>query len=90
MTNDDHTCSCSETEPILNNNTNSCSTFEIRTTSTALGDSSNDDCSISVEQTPHPDDDENTSLVSPDQSQCRICLDTEGPIPFFVVYVLFL
>ncbi|PWA48488.1 E3 ubiquitin-protein ligase MARCH1 [Artemisia annua] len=85
MTNDDHTSSsCSETEPILNNNknNNSFSTFEIRTSTATLGDTTSDDCSISVEQTPHshPDDDinENTSLVSPDQSQCRICLDTEG------------
>lgn len=76
MTSDE---SCSETEPILNNNNNNNNSFltfdEIRT-NTALGDSTSD-CSISVEQTPHPDD-ENISLVSPDQSQCRICLDTEG------------
>lgn len=69
MSNDTTTTTSSETEPILNS-----STFEIKS-----------DCSIAVEDSPDPDPDpdpedvnENTSLVTSDQPQCRICLDTEG------------
>ncbi|KAK9056521.1 hypothetical protein SSX86_023885 [Deinandra increscens subsp. villosa] len=58
----------SETEPILNDSskTTCSSTFEIRS-----------DCSIAVDDE-SPDINESSSLVTSDQPQCRICLDTEG------------
>ncbi|KAI7733281.1 hypothetical protein M8C21_033699 [Ambrosia artemisiifolia] len=63
-----------ETQPILLNDsstsTSTCtSTFEITS-----------DCSIAVEEedSQSPDFTERTSLVTSDQPQCRICLDTEG------------
>ncbi|KAI3684104.1 hypothetical protein L6452_33323 [Arctium lappa] len=77
MSNDSPREGSSETEPILNESKsaeradNYSSTFEIRT----VGSS---DCSIAVEDSQSPDVNENSSLVTPDQPQCRICLDTEG------------
>lgn len=77
MSNDSPREGSSETEPILNESKsaertdNYSSTFEIRT----VGSS---DCSIAVEDSQSPDVNENSSLVTSDQPQCRICLDTEG------------
>lgn len=65
----------SETEPILNESKSveSCSsTFEIRS-----------DCSIAVEDSHSPDFNESSSLVTSDQPQCRICLDTEGTMTVY-------
>ncbi|XP_071685628.1 uncharacterized protein [Rutidosis leptorrhynchoides] len=86
--------SSEEAEPILNESKNaaaaaergdnhsssssssSSSTFEIRRVASS-------DCLIAVEEDSHDGSDnddvnENSSLVTSDQSQCRICLDTEG------------
>ncbi|XP_071685631.1 uncharacterized protein [Rutidosis leptorrhynchoides] len=88
--------SSEEAEPILNESKNaaaaaergdnhsssssssSSSTFEIRRVASS-------DCLIAVEEDSHDGSDnddvnENSSLVTSDQSQCRICLDTEDLI----------
>ncbi|KAI3737819.1 hypothetical protein L2E82_27832 [Cichorium intybus] len=77
MSNDSPREGSSETEPILNESRiaegvdSHSSTFEIRTEGSS-------DCSIAVEDSQSSDANETTSLVTPDQPQCRICLDTEG------------
>lgn len=82
MSNNNPTDGSSETEPILNESKsvervdNYSSTFEIRT----VGSS---DCSIAVEDSQGSEVNENSSLVTSDQPQCRICLDTEGLDCFF-------
>lgn len=75
VSNDSRTEDFSETEPILSQSYSaerseeSISSIEI----TVSGD-----VSVTIDDSPSPDADENCSLVPADQPLCRICLDTGG------------
>ncbi|CAI9114573.1 OLC1v1015325C1 [Oldenlandia corymbosa var. corymbosa] len=78
VSHDSRTEDFSETEPILSHQSYSDAERSEESSTRSIEITVSGDVSVTLNESPNPDPDENCSLVPADQPICRICLDTGG------------